>query len=86
MRYNKVEQSTSSGLYCTTHDIKVPFCMPEFYISKIIEHQFHVYNGKSELVIGYDMIIFCDLMVKFGLLADFNNQVLQWDGAIVPMK
>ena len=25
MRYNKVEYSTANGVYCTTHDFKVPF-------------------------------------------------------------
>ena len=28
MRYNEVEYSISSGLYCATHDVKVIFCMP----------------------------------------------------------
>ena len=27
-----------------------------------------------------------DLMVQLGLLANFKNQVFQWDGATVPMK
>ena len=25
---NKVDYSTSTGLYCTTHDVKVPCCIP----------------------------------------------------------
>ena len=28
IRFNKLEYSTDSGPYCTTHDIKVPFFMP----------------------------------------------------------
>ena len=48
IRSNKVEYSTSSGLYCTTHDVKVNFCMPEFSISKIIEHHFHVDNDRGK--------------------------------------
>ena len=28
MRSNKVEYSTATGVYFTTHDVKVPFCMP----------------------------------------------------------
>ena len=28
MRSNKREYSIAAGLYCTTHDVKVPFCMP----------------------------------------------------------
>ena len=25
MRYNKVDYSTTAGVYCTTHDVKLPF-------------------------------------------------------------
>ena len=48
MRYNKVEYKTVAGMYCTTHDVKVPFCMPELSSSKIINHRFHVDNDKIE--------------------------------------
>ena len=54
---NKVEYSTSNGVYCTTHDVKIPFCIPEFFSSKIINFCFHVDNDKGESGIGYDMII-----------------------------
>ena len=73
---NKVEYGTSAGLYCTAHDVKVPFCMPDFSSSKIINHLFHVDNDKDESVIGYDMIIGRDLMVKLVLASDFKRQVL----------
>ena len=86
MRYNKVEYSTSVGLHCTMHDIRVPFCMPAFPSSKIIQHLFHADNDIDELVIGYDMIIGCDLMVQLGMSAKFKRHVLQWDGVTVPMK
>ena len=62
MQYNKVEYSTAAGVYCTTHDVKVTFCMPYFSSSKIINHQFHVDNDKGYLGIGYDMIIGSNLM------------------------
>ena len=86
MRSNKVEYITVAGMYFTTHDVKVPFCMPEFSSRKISNHQFHVDNDEDESGIGYDMIIGCDLMVKLGLTADFKHQVLQWDGATLHMK
>ena len=47
MRSNNVEYSTDAGLYCTTHDVKVPFCMPEFYSSTIISHHFHVDSNEG---------------------------------------
>ena len=86
MRYNKLEYGTAAELYCTTNDVKVPLCMPEFSRSKTIEHCFHVNNGKGESGIGYDRIIGRDLMLQLGLTEDFKRQVLQWDGAIVPME
>ena len=60
--------------------------MPEFSSSKIIHHRFHVNNNIGESGKGYDMIIFCDLMVLLGLLADLKRQFLQWYGVTVPMK
>ena len=38
------------------------------------------------MVIGYDMIIFRELMVQLCLLAEFKNQSLQWYGKTVPTK
>ena len=35
---NKVEYSTANGVYCKTHDAKVPFCIPEFSIRKVINN------------------------------------------------
>ena len=46
MQSNKVEYSTATDVYCTTHDVKVPFFMPEFSSSKIINRSFHVDNEK----------------------------------------
>ena len=74
---NKVEYSTAAGVYCTTHDVKVTFYMPEFSSRKIINNYFHVNNG---IIIGRDM------MVQLGLTSDFKRQLLQWDGATLNMK
>ena len=88
MRYNKVECSTPTGPYYTTHDVKVPFCMPEFSSRKIISHRFYVDKNKGKSGIDYNMTIGRVLMVQLqlGLSADLNHQVLQWDGVILPMK
>ena len=86
MRSNKVEYIKATVFYCTTHEFKVPFCMPYFSSSKIIKHLFHVENCKGESGIGYDMIVGRDLMVQLGLKNEFKCQVLQWDDDTVPMK
>ena len=69
-----------------SHDVKVPFCIPEFSTRKIIEHRFHVDNNKGESGIGYEIIIGCDLMVQLGLLTKFKHQLFQWDVVTVPIK
>ena len=74
---NKVESITAAGVYYTTHDVKVPFCMTKFSSSKMINHRFHVDNDKGESGIGYNIIIGRDLMVNLGLTSDFKRQVLQ---------
>ena len=83
---DKIEYSTESGMYCTNHDVKVPFCMPEFSRRNIIQHNFHVYNGIGESGIGYAMIIGRNLIIQLDLLVEFKRQVLQWDGVTVHMK
>ena len=57
MRSNNVEYGIAAGFYWMTHEVKVPFCMPQFSSSKIIKRRFHVNNHKGELGIGYDTII-----------------------------
>ena len=53
MNSNKVECSTSSGQYCTTHDIKMTFFMNEFSRSNTISHRFHIYKNEGESGIVY---------------------------------
>ena len=86
MHSNEVEYSTPTGPYCKTNDAKEPFFMPEFSSSKRISHQFYVDNNEGELEIGYEMITGRDLMVQLGLSDNFKCQVLQRDGATLPMK
>ena len=86
MRSNKVEYNTSAGMYCTIHDVKVNFGMPEFSSSNIINHCFHVKNYIVKSGIGYDMIIGRDLMVQLGLMDEFKCKDFQCNGATVHMK
>ena len=60
--------------------------MPEFSSSKIINHRLHVDNYKGELIIGYDMIIYREMMAQIDLTADLKRQVFQSDGTTVHMK
>ena len=86
MRSNKVIYSTSTWWYCTKHDVKVPFLMPEFSSRRIILHRFHVNKNEGESSIVYYIIICRDMMVQLCPSANFRRQFLQWDGATLPMK
>ena len=86
MHPNKVEYSTSKGMYCMIHDVNIPFFIPEYSSSKVIQHRFRVDIGIGESGIGYETIIGRDLIVKLGLSADFKCQFLQWDSVNVPKK
>ena len=81
-----MEYSTALGPYFTTYDVKVQFFIQYFPSIKIKLHLLQVDNNEGESGIGYDMIIVCDLMVQLGLLDNLRCQVLQWDGATVPIK
>ena len=86
LRSDKLGYSTAAGVYCTPHDVKVPFLIPYCFSSKIINHLFHVDNDKGDSGIGYYMIICHDLMVQLDLTSDFKHQVLQLYGATLHMK
>ena len=63
LRADKVEYSKSSGLYTTTHDVKVPFIILEISSSKIKTHCSHIGNAQSDDRNRYDMIIGHELML-----------------------
>ena len=86
IRSKKVGYSTATGIYCTTHDVKVPFFMPDFSIRKIILNHFHVDNDEGDSGIGYSTILGRYLMLKLGLMAKFKHQGIQWYVTSVPIK
>ena len=82
----KVEYSTATSMYCTTHDVKFPFCMPEFSITKIITNQFYINDGEGDTLMGYEIIIGRDLMVQFEMISYFKRKSVEWYGGVVTMK
>ena len=82
----KVEYSTAAGTYCTTHDVKLPFCIPDISISKIITHTFYVNNKEGDTGIGCDILIGQYLVVQLGKISDSKHNVIEWDSAVWPMK
>ena len=59
LRANNVKYRPATDPYRTTHDVKVPFSMPDFSRGKTIPHNFHVDNKRGNKGIGYEIIIGC---------------------------
>ena len=74
LRANKVEYSTAAGPYKTTNDAKVSFIISDFYRIKNTTHRLKINNTKGHASIGYAMIIGHELIVQFGLKANFGRQ------------
>ena len=83
---SKVEYSMYDGPYTTTHDMNIPFIVPQFSSRKIIMHLFHLYHLWVDEGVVYDIIIVHDLMVKLSLKSEFGCRVLEWDDTVVFMK
>ena len=74
--------STMAGKLETSESAKAQLKLLEFDDSKVIEWNFHVTPTKFQ----YDLIIGRDLLSKLGMIIDFENHTMSWDGAVVPMK
>ena len=74
--------NTAAGKVATNKMAKIMFNMPEFYESKIVQCWAHVFDAK----LSYDMIIGRDLMTELGIKIDFENLIVHWKEAEVPMR
>ena len=72
----------AAGKVATNKTAKIMFNMPEFYESKIVQCWAHVFDAK----LSYDMIIGRDLMTELGIKIDFENLIVHWKEAEVPMR
>ena len=67
---NKVEYSTATGMYWTTHNVNVSFFITELYSRNIIKHQLLFDNKDINTGILYNMITCQDLIVQLGTWED----------------
>ncbi len=75
--------STAAGKLTTNRTVKkLRFKLHEFDSSKVIEWKAHV----TSLRFRYDMIIGRDLLQELGIVLDFANETVTWDGQNLPMK
>ena len=56
--------------------------MPELREQTIIEWDVHVTPNNM----SYDMIIGRDLLSTLGIIIDFDNQMIEWQGPRIPMR
>ena len=63
------------------------FQLPEFSTFKEISWSFHVdESDPNDDTLGYDMIIGRDLLTDLGIIIDFKDGYVIWDGIKSPMK
>ena len=73
--------STAAGTFDTRGKTKAQFKMPELREQTIIEWDVHVTPNNM----SYDMIIGRDLLSTLGIIIDFDNQMIEWQGTRIPM-
>lgn len=76
--------NTAGGEVSTEYVTNVNFNLTEFSESKIINWKFNVSENSNDL--GYDMIIGRDLMVELGLIINFKDKKVSWEGIDMPMR
>ena len=88
-KYRRVRTTwaTAGGEFQTRRKAKVEFQLPEFSTSKEISWSFHVDESDPKNdALGYDMIIGRDLLTDLGIIIDFEDGYIIWDGIKSPMK
>ncbi len=76
------EWNTAAGKMKTSHTAKVQFMLTEFDGRKVIEWEFHT----AEQEFSYDMIIGRDLLTELGIIINFKEANVTWDGVTIGMK
>ena len=74
---------TASGVFKTKEELKIKTTMSEFSESKEISMNFNVHTGKLG---PYDAIIGRRTMQDMGIILNFKQNVITWDGMDVAMK
>ena len=77
--------ATKAGTFDTKRKCKVTFCLPEFHIDRDMTWTAYV-DESSSLNSRYDMIIGRDLLKELGMDFLFSQDLMEWDGATVPMR
>jgi hypothetical protein len=79
---HKQNWSTAAGVLNTNSKMKIEFSMPELYENKHITWTAFIFDQN----INYDMIIGRDLLTLLKFEINFEELIVRWGDAIIPMK
>jgi predicted aspartyl protease len=74
--------TTSTGTFKTKQKAIARMLFTELHESKTITYNAHV----APILGVYDMIIGREILKELGILLNFKDETIEWDGVIIPMK
>lgn len=77
--------SSCSGDFEMSHRAEVVMTFPELNGHRVVTWQCYVDEREGD-ELGYDMIIGRDLMTALGIVLDFKNKTVEWEGAELEMR
>jgi hypothetical protein len=85
LKKNKTSYLVAGGTYSTDFEVKLGISLPEFNPNSIVRHRFAI-DDSDDGGIGYDMIIGQDLCWNMGIVVDYDDAMIEWNGMSIPMK
>jgi len=84
--HKPIRYETMAGPYMSRIQCKVPFTLAEFSPSSVINHKFQVDEESTDGDIGYDAIFGQNILTELGLIMNFEDRKMSWNGNVVPMR
>ena len=80
------EWTTKAGIFTTRGKGIVRFTLPEFSTKPVFEFKFHMDERPEEETSKYDLIIGTSFLNQFGFNLRFEDGVIEYDHATIPMR
>jgi predicted aspartyl protease len=75
MSKSSTKWTTTAGDLTTNSKCKSQFCIPELEDKILLEYDLNVTNT----LVGYNMIIGCNILEVLGIVIDFKQKIIIWD-------
>jgi hypothetical protein len=85
LKRNKTSYLVAGGTYSTEFGVKLGISLHEFNPNSIVRHRFAI-DDSDDGGIGYDMIIGQDLCWHMGIIVNYDDDMVEWNGVAIPMK